>query len=467
MLLGTGIPGDLGESDIAVAKGEGTAFYGVFHSLPTILDAAIGLVVGEPAAAKLVAVALQAHLVQLAHPMQRTYYFFGSSGWRRDLATSREVIAELKRQANPWIADLELDIRLIFARFDLQKHSCQVVDEGFGRLARIDPKGRVEEAREGRLNYDPGDLLLLAPDEVQILPSLATLPVQEALIQLTNAVGSLNAPMIGLRLSNDIKSEEGVLGSALMGSELDQLSAVRRFLVHTCSPLIETETVWFGRLQLAVTEAFANIVKHAYRSKAGRPIELRAEMHRKGLIIELADQGESFDPVEASHLDLTGKQESGYGLFIISESVSEVSYLPRRTPQGWNRLRLFKRFEEEEEKMNVTQELRNGTLVLRLEGETLDASRSQVFKQQVIDAIEQHGVYNLVFDLGELKFIDSSGLGSFLSILRYVNSHDGDLKLAGMSDSVRTMFQIVRMHKLFEIYNTVDECCHSFAHHQS
>jgi anti-anti-sigma factor len=116
--------------------------------------------------------------------------------------------------------------------------------------------------------------------------------------------------------------------------------------------------------------------------------------------------------------------------------------------------------------MDLTQSMRDGTLVVRIEGEALDATSSQQFKRQVMEALQQHQTYKLVFDLSRLKFIDSSGLGAFLSLLRHVNSHDGDLKLAGMGESVRTMFQIVRMHKLFEIHGSVEECLHSFASHR-
>ena len=112
--------------------------------------------------------------------------------------------------------------------------------------------------------------------------------------------------------------------------------------------------------------------------------------------------------------------------------------------------------------MDISEEMRDGVLVIKLEGETLDAGHTQAFKEQVMAAIERHETYNLVFDLTMLQFIDSSGLGAFLSILRHVNSHDGDLKLAGMSQPVKTMFQIVRMHKLFDVYRTVDETIRSF-----
>lgn len=114
--------------------------------------------------------------------------------------------------------------------------------------------------------------------------------------------------------------------------------------------------------------------------------------------------------------------------------------------------------------MELNVSMRDGTLVIKIENDTLDATSAGQFKQQVMQALEKHETYQLILNLENLKFIDSSGLGAFLSLLRHVTSHDGDLKLSAMRDSVRTMFQIVRMHKLFEIHDTVDECRHSFAH---
>jgi anti-sigma B factor antagonist len=68
----------------------------------------------------------------------------------------------------------------------------------------------------------------------------------------------------------------------------------------------------------------------------------------------------------------------------------------------------------------------------------------------------------IILDLSQLKFVDSSGLGAMLSCLRQLNGVGGDLKLCGMTKSVRALFQLVRMHRVFEIFNDRDDAIRSF-----
>ena len=54
--------------------------------------------------------------------------------------------------------------------------------------------------------------------------------------------------------------------------------------------------------------------------------------------------------------------------------------------------------------------------------------------------------------------IDSGGLGGLVSILKATNASDAQLVIFGLQKPVRVMFELTRMHKLFEIYNDLDEC---------
>ena len=107
--------------------------------------------------------------------------------------------------------------------------------------------------------------------------------------------------------------------------------------------------------------------------------------------------------------------------------------------------------------MDITHQREQQVIVINLEGENLDAKEAPRFKEEVTRLVSDERVDNLVFNLRDLQFIDSSGLGSFLSVLRHVNNRGGDLKLACMTKPIRTMFEVVRMHKLFEIFNNVEE----------
>ncbi len=92
--------------------------------------------------------------------------------------------------------------------------------------------------------------------------------------------------------------------------------------------------------------------------------------------------------------------------------------------------------------------------------EELDAGNSGEFKRDIAPVLESNA--KLVFDLSGLHFLDSSGLGAFLSCLRKLNSSGGDLKLCGMSKNVRMIFELVRLNRIFDIYDTREEAAGAF-----
>jgi anti-sigma B factor antagonist len=97
--------------------------------------------------------------------------------------------------------------------------------------------------------------------------------------------------------------------------------------------------------------------------------------------------------------------------------------------------------------------------VVELRGEQLDASNVADFKRDIAPVLE--GNSRVVFDLSQLRFVDSSGLGAILSCLRRLNGAGGELKLCGLAKPVRALFELVRMHKIFDIYATRDEAVRS------
>lgn len=99
-------------------------------------------------------------------------------------------------------------------------------------------------------------------------------------------------------------------------------------------------------------------------------------------------------------------------------------------------------------------------VVVEVPGPSLDASNSKDFKAEVSPIL--NSAQKVIFDLEHLGFVDSSGLGSILSCLRQLNGAGGDLKLCGMTKPVRALFELVRMHRIFEIYESRDEALAAF-----
>src|SRR4051812_20572087 len=79
----------------------------------------------------------------------------------------------------------------------------------------------------------------------------------------------------------------------------------------------------------------------------------------------------------------------------------------------------------------------------------LDASVAPAFRQAVLQVVEQ-GHTRLVLDLAAVEFLDSSGLGAMVSVLKAVGSR-GALVVCHVRGAVLSLFQLTRMDKVFVI----------------
>jgi anti-sigma B factor antagonist len=110
--------------------------------------------------------------------------------------------------------------------------------------------------------------------------------------------------------------------------------------------------------------------------------------------------------------------------------------------------------------MEIAVNIRDGIPVAAVPVDELDASNAGEFKRDIAPVLQANT--KLVLDLSRLRFVDSSGLGAMLSCLRQLTAKSGDLKLCGMSKQVRALFELVRMHRIFDIYGTKEEAVKAF-----
>ena len=110
--------------------------------------------------------------------------------------------------------------------------------------------------------------------------------------------------------------------------------------------------------------------------------------------------------------------------------------------------------------MQLSVERAGDVAIVVLPVDELDASNSVEFKRDIAPVLEANA--KVALDLSRLRFIDSSGLGSFLSCLRKLNAKGGDLKLFQVSRGVRTIIELVRMHRMMDILDTRDAALRAF-----
>ncbi|NCC53342.1 MAG: anti-sigma factor antagonist [Spartobacteria bacterium] len=66
-------------------------------------------------------------------------------------------------------------------------------------------------------------------------------------------------------------------------------------------------------------------------------------------------------------------------------------------------------------------------------------------------------VKNFVFDMSRVGILDSAGLGTLMGALTKVSRRGGDIKIAGLQEKPRLVFDISRAFKIFETFDTVEE----------
>ncbi len=106
--------------------------------------------------------------------------------------------------------------------------------------------------------------------------------------------------------------------------------------------------------------------------------------------------------------------------------------------------------------MNVEVEHGEPWTVLRVLEERIDAHNSGELKSHLLDLLEKN-VASLAVDLSPVRFIDSSGLGALLAGYKNANLRQARLLLVGVQPRVQSMFELTRLHHVFEIVGRLDE----------
>lgn len=91
----------------------------------------------------------------------------------------------------------------------------------------------------------------------------------------------------------------------------------------------------------------------------------------------------------------------------------------------------------------------------------LVAACSEEFRDKILSHFEE--TKNFLLDLTKMSHIDSSGLGAMVVLLQRATSSGGTVKLACLQDRPRIVFDITKVYRVFEIYDTVEAGMASFA----
>lgn len=95
--------------------------------------------------------------------------------------------------------------------------------------------------------------------------------------------------------------------------------------------------------------------------------------------------------------------------------------------------------------------------ILSFEGiKNLDANSAHRVKAEIKGLLSDE-VNNVIVDLNNIQFIDSTGFGALISVLKTIKSRDGKMILSGVSDEVRELMDLMQLLSVFQLSSSVKD----------
>jgi anti-sigma B factor antagonist len=104
--------------------------------------------------------------------------------------------------------------------------------------------------------------------------------------------------------------------------------------------------------------------------------------------------------------------------------------------------------------LTITTREAEGRTVVSVAGE-IDVYTAPRLREEITELVAA-GTYDIVIDMSEVEFLDSTGLGVLVGGLKKVRAHDGSLHLVCNQDRLLKIFRITGLAKVFVIHDTAE-----------
>ena len=112
--------------------------------------------------------------------------------------------------------------------------------------------------------------------------------------------------------------------------------------------------------------------------------------------------------------------------------------------------------------MKVDKRVKDDVTILSISSlERLDASTSAQLRATLLESMGESAL-KVVISLAGIRHIDSSGLSVFISLNKVLRKREGDLKLCTLTPTVRSMFELTRLHRVFDLLADEEHAIASF-----
>jgi len=116
--------------------------------------------------------------------------------------------------------------------------------------------------------------------------------------------------------------------------------------------------------------------------------------------------------------------------------------------------------------MQIKERTIDAVVILDISGKILIGDGEVQLKRKLTQLLEQ-GHRQMIINLGEVPYMDSSGLGAIVRCFTAVRRAGGELKLINLTQRLLDLLTITKLTTVFETYDTEEEALQSFAAQKS
>ena len=352
-------------------------FYDFFQHSPRCLDIVVGDVMGKGVPAALLGAAIK------SAPLRALSRLLATSA-PGALPEPEEIVALVHSDVTKQFISLGVFATLCYARLDLDRGRMALVDCGHTKTVHFRHRTRTcvllqgdnmplgfseqEDYRQVVVSLAAGDVLVFYSDGVTEARNAAgelfgverlmeVISAQHHLEpeQLSDAIRRAVSTFVGAETCMDdftcvvVTLEDTPCGLPIAQAQCEVTSSVkalaplRAFVRTFCQklPVSVLDEESLCQLELAVTEAASNIMRHAYQGRTDQRIRVIVEAFPERIVLRLWHCGTTFDPRAVPPPAFDGSREHGFGVYIMTRCVDEVRYV--RDAQGENGICLVQR----------------------------------------------------------------------------------------------------------------------------
>jgi anti-sigma B factor antagonist len=111
--------------------------------------------------------------------------------------------------------------------------------------------------------------------------------------------------------------------------------------------------------------------------------------------------------------------------------------------------------------MKLSDRVQDGIIILQPKGKIMGGPDASLLHNKLHECIENHQK-KVIIDLGQVDWMNSTGLGILISSYTSLRNSGGELKLAQVTDKIQSLLIITKLVSVFDSFDSVEEAIKAF-----